>query len=76
MGNCSSVVILRLNDRLGFAVSVLGSFMGFISVPANLEQLKDSGQYAKGHCIYIQDSEVKRLSAEDALFQRFGDADV
>jgi hypothetical protein len=62
LGNCSSVVMMPSKESFGVAVSVLGKFMGFVSVPSNSACLPNSDNYQYGHCIYLQGGEVKRFS--------------
>lgn len=64
LGNCSSVILAPSSDTFGVAVSVLGTFLGFISVPCKSENLVNSGDYRYGHCIYIQNDQVKRFSLD------------
>ena len=63
-GNCSSVIIAPSSEDFGVAVSVLGKFLGFISVPSNSSNLLNDGDYKFGHCIYIQNEQVKRFSLD------------
>ena len=62
LGNCSSVVMMPSKESFGVAVSVLGKFMGFVSVPSNSAYLPNTDNYQYGHCIYLQNGEVKRFS--------------
>lgn len=64
LGNCSSVVMMPSKESFGVAVSVLGQFMGFISVPSDSKFLPNLNNYQYGHCIYLQGGEVKRFSFE------------
>ncbi len=63
-GNCSSVIIAPSNEEFGVAVSVLGKFLGFISVPCKSSNLVNDGDYKFGHCIYIQNDQLKRFSLD------------
>jgi hypothetical protein len=62
LGGCSSVVMIPSSESFGVAVSVLGKFMGFISVPSKSSKLQNTGEYRYGHCIYIQNGELKSFS--------------
>lgn len=64
VGNCSSVIIAPSSEDFGVAVSVLGKFLGFISVPCKSSNLVNDGDYKFGHCIYIQNNQVKRFSLD------------
>lgn len=64
IGDCSSVIIAPSSEDFGVAVSVLGKFLGFISVPSNSSNLINDGDYKFGHCIYIQNDQVKRFSLD------------
>jgi hypothetical protein len=64
LGNCSSVVMMPSEESFGVAVSVLGTFMGFVSVPSCSKYLPNTDNYKYGHCIYLQGGEVKRFSFE------------
>lgn len=66
MCDCSSVVIAPSADSFGVAVSVLGKFVGFISVPSDSSKLPNKDAYKYGHCIYIQNNQVKRCSFDHA----------
>lgn len=64
LGNCSSVILAPSSEDFGVAVSVLGKFLGFISVPCKSSNLVNDGDYKHGHCIYIQNDQVKRFSLD------------
>jgi len=64
IGNCSSVILAPSNENFGVAVSILGKFLGFISVPCKSSNLVNDGNYKYGHCIYIQNEQVKRFSLD------------
>ncbi|MDE1239723.1 hypothetical protein [Vibrio aestuarianus] len=62
IGSCSSVILTPSRETFGVAVSVLGKFLGFVSVPCKSSNLVNDGDYKYGHCIYIQNEQVKRFS--------------
>lgn len=64
IGNCSSVILAPSSQTFGVAVSILGKFLGFISVPCESSNLVNGGDYKYGHCIYIQNEQVKRFSLD------------
>ncbi|MGL4579866.1 MAG: hypothetical protein ACRCVP_13340 [Shewanella xiamenensis] len=66
MCGCSSVIIVPSVASFGVAVSVLGKFVGFISVPCDSSKLPNEEMYKYGHCVYLQNNEVKRCSFDHA----------
>jgi len=62
MYGCSAVIMAPSANSFGVAVSVLGRFMGFINVPSESSFLPNSGSFRMGHCIYLLNNKVKRLS--------------
>lgn len=64
IGSCSSVILAPSSETFGVAVSILGKFLGFISVPCKSSNLVNDGDYKYGHCIYIQNEQVKRFSLD------------
>lgn len=69
IGNCSSVILVPSSETFGVAVSILGKFLGFISVPCKSSNLINDGDYKYGHCIYIQNNQVKRFSFDYVRFK-------
>jgi len=71
----SCVLLVPGDDSFGVAVGILGQFVGFINVPSRSENLKRDDLYKMGHCIYLQQDEIVRMSMENLLailIQRFG----
>ncbi|MBN8412140.1 hypothetical protein [Halomonas litopenaei] len=62
IGDCSSVILVPSSETFGVAVSILGKFLGFVSAPCQSSGLVNHGDYKYGHCIYIQNEQVKRFS--------------
>jgi hypothetical protein len=48
-------------------VGVLGEFMGMINIPADTTGFPNEGDYDLGHCIFLQNGEVKRMSFRRVL---------
>lgn len=59
---CSCVLMLPGKDCFGVVVGVLGEFMGMINIPANTTGFPNEGAYSLGHCIFLQEGKVKRMS--------------
>lgn len=62
LSNCSCVLIIPGKDCFGVVVGVLGEFMGMINIPADTTGFPNEGDYDLGHCIFLQNREVKRMS--------------
>ncbi|MGG2638803.1 hypothetical protein [Pseudomonas aeruginosa] len=60
--SCSCVLIIPGKDCFGVVVGVLGEFMGMINMPADTAGFPNEGDYDLGHCIFLQNGEVKRMS--------------
>ncbi|NBF13049.1 HNH endonuclease [Pseudomonas sp. Fl4BN1] len=71
--DCSCVLLLPGTGCLGVAVGILGRFMGMINIPADTSAFPNSADYEKGHCIYLQGGEVKRLSVR-RLFDQLAES--
>lgn len=65
--NCSCVLLMPGPGCFGVAVGVLGTFTGMMSVPADITNFPRTGDYDAGHCIYLQDGLVDRLSLREVL---------
>lgn len=62
LSGCSCVLMLPGKDCFGVVVGVLGEFMGMINIPANTTGFPNEGAYSLGHCIFLQEGKVKRMS--------------
>lgn len=62
LSGCSCVLMLPGKDCFGVIVGVLGEFMGMINIPANTTGFPNEGAYSLGHCIFLQEGKVKRMS--------------
>lgn len=62
LSGCSCVLMLPGKDCFGVIVGVLGEFMGMINIPANTAGFPNEGAYSLGHCIFLQEGQVKRMS--------------
>lgn len=62
LSGCSCVLMLPGKNCFGVVVGVLGEFMGMINIPANTTGFPNEGSYSLGHCIFLQEGKVKRMS--------------
>jgi len=69
----STVILTPSPDSLGVSVGILGTFMGFINIPAPGHQLVNDGDYRMGHVIAIQDGALLRRSFRSALDDYYSD---
>lgn len=71
--DCSCVLLMPGPGCFGVAVGVLGTFMGMINIPADTTGFPNSDRYEKGHAIYLQGGQVKRMSIRH-LFNKLADS--
>lgn len=62
LSGCSCVLLLPGKGCFGVIVGVLGEFMGMINIPADTTGFPNEGEYDLGHCVFLQDGSMKRMS--------------
>lgn len=62
LSGCSCVLMLPGKNCFGVIVGVLGDFMGMSNIPADTTGFPNDGAYSLGHCIFLQEGKVKRMS--------------
>lgn len=67
IAGCSCVLIIPSSTRFSVAVGVLGMFVGYLSVPSESQHLPNEGLYRWGHCIYLHNNEIKKISYMELL---------